>query len=892
MRERKVTEDVLRLRTLGGVSLARGGQRLSEFLAGSKRVALLIYLALGDPEQVYERDEIMALFWPEKSEEKARAALRQQLHVLRRDLGPDLIASEGSRIRLAHGVLQCDVRTLESRLAEGQLAEALNEYRGDFLKGFYVPGAPDFEEWAAGLARRVRDKAAGAGRRLAAAHRDEGDLPAAVRSLRRVLEIAPYDQRSLRALMELLMTAGENGQAILEYEAFADRLANDLDTHPAPETAALLSQARVGAERDRPREPLSSPTPRSRTGQLPDFDDRERVSSAPVPADRSIPPSPVAQDAGMSSSSTGRPSWSRRGWWSGIAVSAFVLSGVVMQNGETSRNAPASAAIRLVVAPLEDLGPTDSAYFAAGLTDELVSRLAAVPGLEVVSAVHRDGSLPDGDPRALASELDARYVVAGSVRREPAGSSPDRVRVLARVVRADDGVEVWGEIYESYLDDIFDVQSRIAQAVTEAVGLELVDATIAPVPPTRNPEAYTFYLRGWDFLRREWIAEPLRLAMDMFSRATSLDPSFAAAWAGLSLAGSELYMAGWAEEDVRDQAIAAATRALDLDPEDPYGNLAMAMVHYRIHLDYEAADRYLEIADASMPGDPEILLAWAYVSRRKGAWQRSIGLHRRVLEREPLVSRGRSGLAWTFVHLRRYREADRVLTEALELFPDRRGFHGTRAMVHLIGWGDTERARQILAEAMGRLAASPVGYDWFALEMFDRRFEAALGALPDDPGEPQLDRGFVHGLLGDPRAAAAALDSARTHFEGRLALFPDRNRTNHPERARLLSFLALAYAGLGMERAALEAGRTAMEILPVSRDALEGPRLVERVARAHSLLGRNQTAVELLAAIVEDHPSEASRHTLRLDPRYDDLRGDPAFEALVGNGTSEAGEGR
>ena len=884
-----MTEEVLRLRTLGAVSLARGGERLSEFLAGPKRVALLIYLTLGDSEQVYERDEILALFWPETTEEKARAALRQQLHVLRKDLGPGLIASEGPRIRLAPGALECDVRTFESRVAEGRLSEALSEYRGDFLQGFFISGAPDFEAWAARLARRVRDKAAGAARTLALAHRDRGDVPASVRSLRRVLEIAPYDQRSLRVLMEVLMTAGENGQAIVEYETFANRLANDLDTHPAPETAALLDQARMRAERDHPREPLASPAPPN-MGPV-DFEEGTPEPPTPVPADRRSAASPVVEDAGQSSPSAQRPSWGRRAWLTGIAVAAFILSASVMLNGATSRDVPASPAIRLAVAPLGDLGPPDSAYFAAGLSDELVSRLAAVPGLEVVSGVNREDGFLDGDPRALATELDARYVLAGSVRREPAGPSPDRVRVVARVVRADDGVEVWSEIYESYLDDIFDVQGRIAQAVTEAVGLELVDATIAPVPPTRNPEAYTFYLRGWDFLRREWIAEPLRLAMDMFSRATSLDPSFAAAWAGLSLAGSELYMAGWAEEDVRDEAIAAATRALDLDPDDPYGNLAMAMVHYRIHLDYETADRYLALADASLPGDPEILLAWAYVSRRTGAWERSIGLHRRVLEREPRVSRGRSGLAWTFVHLGRYREADRVLAEALELFPDRRGFHGTRAMVHLIGWGDTERARQILEEAMGRLDISRVGYDWFALEMFDRRLEAALGALPDDPGEAQLDRGFVHRFLGDPWDATAALDSARAHFEGRLGLFSERDERGHPERARVLSFLALAYAGLGMEGAALEAGRTAMEILPVSRDALEGPRLVERVARAHALLGRNETAVKLLAEIVDDHPSEVSRHTLRLDPRYDDLRGDPAFEALVEGETSKAGDG-
>ncbi|NNM33016.1 MAG: hypothetical protein HKO53_08115 [Gemmatimonadetes bacterium] len=213
-------------------------------------------------------------------------------------------------------------------------------------------------------------------------------------------------------------------------------------------------------------------------------------------------------------------------------------------------------------------------------------------------------------------------------------------------------------------------------------------------------------------------------------------------------------------------------------------------------------------------------------------------------------------------------------------------------MLHLIGWGNTARARQILENATGRLDTSRVGYDWFALEMFDRRFEAAFQALPDDPGEPQLDRGFIHRLGGNRSAETAALDSARAHFEGRLERFSGPGHERHPERARVLSFLALAYAGLGMERTALEAGRTAVDIVPVSRDALEGPRIMERVARAHALLGHSEAAVDILAELVDVHPSEVSRHTLRLDPRYDWLRGDPAFEALVEGEPSQPLSGR
>ncbi len=880
---------MLELKVLGGASLTRDGERLAGILSGPKRMAFLIYLALGNREQAYERDDLLARFWPEADEARGRAAFRQLLHVVRRDLGPGIIESEGSRLRLVPGAVQCDAVLLEEWTADGRWGEALELYKGELLAGFHLPGVPDFEEWLTLRRRRLREQAVAAGRRWARHLEEEGDGAAAIRTLRRVLALSPFDQDALRALMSLHVERGDHGQAVLAYEGFARRLQAELGLPPSDETRSLLERARNASAEGPPRGGAPVSGAEGAADGIEGGEGGPEGAPAVSPSGASAGPELAGGEAtlreppAVESSAGGAPSGSaalngptvsptraaRPRRWSLAAALVVVVAGAwaVLANGG-GRDAP----VRIAIAPLESLGPPDSAYFAAGLTDELVTRLAAVPGLEVVSGVDRSGRLRDADPLELAREFEARFAVTGRVRWDPSDGAADRVRVTARVLRADDGTEVWTQTYQAVLADIFTVQDRIARAVTEAVGVSLLGGAETSEPPTRDQEAFLFYLRGWDFHHEEWTAGPLSLAAEMFRQAVTLDPRFADAWAGLSLSLSELYMGGWeTTPEVRADAVEAGERAMVLDPESAWSQLAMAMVHYRLRLDYAAADTHLRRAEELRPGDPEILLAGAYVSRRKGDWDEAIRRFQGVLERQPGVSRGRGGLAWTLIHLRRYQEADALMAQTLEVFPDVRGFYGTAAMTRIIGSGDVGGARRLLEEGAARLAGGRTGEDWFDVAFLERRFDDALAALPREGAH--LDRAAVHLARGDSVAARASFDSARVELEARSA-------EGFLDEATTLSQLGLAYAGLGRIPEARERVERAAELLPASRDALEAPRIQVTRARVHAEAGDPDRAVELLRGVLQG-PAELSVHLLRLDPRFDLLREHPGFQRLL-----------
>jgi len=865
-------DSVLHLRVFGGVSLSRSGDRLSEFLAGPKRTAVLVYLALGDPEQVYERDEILAVFWPEAPEARARAALRQLVHVLRRELGADLVESEGTRVRLRPGVVACDAADFE-RLRRSDPEAALARYHGDFLEGFHLAEAPLFYEWVEDTRRRLRRQAAEAARGLADQQSKNGNADGAIRALRRLLELSPFDEEGVRALMRLFVERGSYGEAAETYYRFAARLRAEFGIEPAVETTELLEQAdgdlaSVGGGRWKPRmqapegsahrriDRSSLTAPAQRNGDV-DLED-----SAQPAADGRRTPEPIAPP---------KPAWTRA--VTAVPIGLLLVAGAWAITAEVHEPVDVPAPIRVAVAPFNELGSPDSAYFAIGLTDELIHRLASAPGFEVVSTEPRGAGDPAEDPAEEAQALGARYVVLGTVRREGEAEAPDRIRVTPRVVRLRDRTEVWTESFDTYLEDIFGVQDRIAQAITEAMGGTLAVEPGTGEAPTRDPTAHAFYLRGWTFLKQEWLGENLALAARMFERATEADPRFADAWAGLSLASSELHMGNWSAYNPRDRAVAAARRAMELDSESAYGHLAMAMVHYRIDRDYKGAEDHLREAEARRPGDPEILIARAYVARRRGDWESAVRLHRRALDREPRVARGRAGFAWTLIPLRRYRDADRHMIGTLELFPEMPGFYGTASQVRLIGWGDREGARALLETAEARLDEPRTGEDWFLLELYDRRYAQALASIAGGGAQAQVDRATVLGLMDEPRRATATYDSVRVVLE-------NATPGDDPTRADHASLLALVHAATGRDREAVELGRTAVDLIPVVRDALQGPRLLERLARVYAMTGDHERSIGILEELLAQ-PSQVSAHTLALDPRYDGLRSHPDFVRLL-----------
>ncbi len=238
--------DVIRFRTLGGLDLnAPDGRRLLSVIAQPKRVALLAYLAIGSSRGFKRRDSLLGVFWPEVEQERARHSLRQALYVLRRGLGADVILSRGDEeVGIREDQLWCDAVAFERAVDSGGAAKALEWYQGDLLPGFFISDAPEFERWLDAERQRLRRLASDAAWSLADRHEEAESPREAATWARRAVELSPWDESSLCRLIELLDRTGDRAGAIRAYEAFADRLRDEFEAEPAPETQALIQRVR------------------------------------------------------------------------------------------------------------------------------------------------------------------------------------------------------------------------------------------------------------------------------------------------------------------------------------------------------------------------------------------------------------------------------------------------------------------------------------------------------------------------------------------------------------------------------------------------------------------------------------------------------------------------
>src|SRR2546426_1422872 len=250
---------MVELRLLGTVNLTTAdGCEARSLIGQPRRLALLAYLAAATPRGTQRRDRLLTLFWPELDQGRARAALRQALHVLREELGPRVLVSRGDEeVGLDFDVVRCDVAEFDCAVAAGRMTEALDLYRGELLEGFFISGAPEFERWQDQERSRLAEAACRSARTLMEESEARGDLTAAGIWARRALKLAPHDEAQLRRLLTLLDQLGDRAGALRAYDGFARRLAAEFEAQPAAETEALLAAIRARATAAVPAAPPS-----------------------------------------------------------------------------------------------------------------------------------------------------------------------------------------------------------------------------------------------------------------------------------------------------------------------------------------------------------------------------------------------------------------------------------------------------------------------------------------------------------------------------------------------------------------------------------------------------------------------------------------------------------
>jgi TolB-like protein/DNA-binding SARP family transcriptional activator len=723
---------MLQLRTLGGLALQRDGTLLDQVNAQRKALALLAVLAAAGASGV-GREKVMLLLWPESDAGRARGALKQMLHVLRRQLGsPDAILGT-TELHLNPRYVESDVARFRTALDAGDFEAAVSLYDGPFLDGVHVDGAPEFQEWAG----RQRTELEGSFRegleRLARSAEAHGDAERAITWWRRLQAADLLNGRVAVGLMEALAARGDRAAALRHARIHETLLRKEWGLDPDPAVAALAARLRV----------LPDPPPETLTTLAP--------SGAPATA---VGPSEVASPdveaaTGVTDESTAVPRHSRLPNRPALALAAILAFGValavvavrgVTRTGpagdaaahvalaESSGRAPGQASV--AVLPFMDLSPEgDQEYFSDGITEELITHLSRVQGLNVparTSSFQFKGTHPD--VRDVGARLGVVHVLEGSVRK-----AGDRLRITVQLINVEDGFHVWAETYERRISDVFAVQEEISRAVAAALSLHLVggDGGAGSQRHTPSVEAYELFLRGRFFANRR-TEEALARAAEYYQQAIAIDPRFARAYVGLADTWIAPRIGAPAERFIRAKEL--VTTALALDSALAEAHTSMGWIRMWYDRDWASAERHLQQAKALDPGylwgqqwygaylgavgrldeslvasrhaqqlDPLSVTANTHVGTHlfyNGRYEEAIQQYRKALELDPTFFMARWGLSRAYLQLGRHGEAMRELQ-----YPgtDYLGFFRPALLGYAYAvTGQKAEARQVLAELRER----------------------------------------------------------------------------------------------------------------------------------------------------------------------------------------------
>src|SRR5436309_10312585 len=579
---------------------------------------------------------------------------------------------------------------------------------------------------------------------------------------------------------------------------------------------------------------------------------------------------------------------------SALAIGAYWLRHPWPKAVTASQSAPATLPAILeksvAVLPFENLsGDPDNAYFADGIQEEIRTRLARIADLKVISrnSTQRYQS-KRGNLAEIAKQLRVAHILEGSVQK-----AADQVRVNVQLINAQTDFHLWAESYDRKLTDIFGVESEIAKRIAESLQAKLTgrEEQALTAKPTNNPEAYDTYLRGLAFeARSNYSGDALLKAIALYERAVQLDPNFALVWARLAGANALLYFTrGDTTAARRDAAKVALENAQKLQPNSPETLLFLGYYQYWVQRDYELAKSTFEQVSKTLPGNGEVSYALAAVTRREGLWDESVAYWERGLALDPLNTALLIEVAWTYDALRQFPTALKLYDRALDILPNELSLMALKASIYQAQGNLQESAKllvQVNAETNSDMA---VRIKLAQLRLERNQAEAIRFVQPRqarlrfaseiEKGAKQGGLALIQRLAGDTASAKAAAEQARNTLE---PLSKDQ-----PDNAFVASALAVAYAVLDEKSSALNEAQRAIELVPSSKDRLSGPGYEENLALIETIIGENSRAISTLTRLLQTPyggwiygPAPVTPALLRLDPLWDPLRADPAFQKL------------
>ena len=576
--------------------------------------------------------------------------------------------------------------------------------------------------------------------------------------------------------------------------------------------------------------------------------------------------------------------------WAGVAAALLLLVGIVAAFVLVSKKSARSTSIvpekSIAVLPFENLSrDPDNAYFADGIQEEVLTRLAKIADLKVISrtSTQRYQSKPS-NLAEIAKQLGVAHILEGSVQK-----AADQVRVNVQLVNARTDFHLWAETYDRKLTDIFAVESEIAKGIAESLQAKLTghEEKALAVKPTNNPEAYDAYLRGLAFEARSIYSDTLLKAIDLYERAVQLDPNFALAWARLSRADAYLNLRDTTTAH-QQAAKAALEDAQKLEPNSSETLLALGYYQYCVLRDYGLAKTTFKQVSRILPSSSEVPMALGRIARREGHWDESIAYFEQALALDPRNVELLIDTAGAYAALRQFPAALKLYDRALDIVPNDLGWIAAKADIYQAE-GNLQEAAKLLTEADAQ-SPSPTMFRAKITQLrLERNFGEAVRLLQArqtqfhftseiEKAVEQLYLAGTQRLAGDTASAKATAEQARDTL-GQLY-------KNQPDDGNLAAPLAVAYAWLNQKDSALKEAERAITLFPSAKDALAGPGLEESMALVEMITGENSRAISTLTQLLQT-PYAGSIYLvpvtpalLRLDPLWDPLRADPAFQKL------------
>ena len=538
----------------------------------------------------------------------------------------------------------------------------------------------------------------------------------------------------------------------------------------------------------------------------------------------------------------------------------------------------------IAVLPFDNLSrDPDNAYFASGIQDEIITGLAKIADLKVISrtSTQQYQSKP-GNLSEIAKQLGVANILEGSVQKVA-----DQVRVNVQLIQVASDSHLWADTYDRKLVDIFAVESEVAKAIADALQAKLTggERQALAVKPTNNPEAYDAYLRGLALeARTSTSPSDAGKIVGFYERSVQLDPAFALAWARLSRANAQLYFSGLDTTSARrDATERALNTAQKLQPNSPETLLAQAYYQYWVLRDYELAKATFGRVRELLPGSSEVPAALALIARRQGHWDESVAYWEQTLALDPRNTRWLAIAAETYSMLRQFPAALKTYDRVLDIVPNDPDTVASEAKIYQAE-GNLEQAGKLLA---GVNAQTP-SFNSFVAKMnqllLERHFDEAIrliqSRLTESRDLSDIERLFNPFFLvvaqecaGDIAGARATAQQLLPEIETLCQKAPD-----NPNFAAALSFI---HAVLGEKDAAIKEAERAITLLPSAKDAVDGPKYEEQLASVEAMVGDKNRAIQRLQHLLEiPYTNFLTPALLRLDPQWDPLRGDPRFQKL------------